>query len=70
MKLFLTFTNNMDSLKACGPPLLEAIYTDLTIIIVSISEYTKSNGYVLFKRSSKQNYISAPFYTILIYIMA
>ena len=64
MKLFLTFTSNMDSPKACGPPLSEATYADLTTAAASISEHTKSNGYALFKRSSKQNYISAPFYAI------
>ena len=54
MKLFVTFTSNMDSLRACGPPLSEATYADLITAAASILEHTKSNGYALFKRSSKQ----------------
>ena len=54
MKLFLISASNMDSPKACGPPLSEATYADLTTAAASISEHAKSNGYALFKRSSKQ----------------
>jgi hypothetical protein len=54
MKLFLISASNMDSPKACGPPPSEATYADLTTAAASISEHAKSNGYALFKRSSKQ----------------
>ena len=54
MKLFLAFASNMDTPKACGPPPLEATYADLTTAAASISEHAKSNGYAVFKRSSKQ----------------
>ena len=54
MKLFLISASNMDSPKACGPPSSEATYADLTTVAAFISEYTKSNRYALFKRSSKQ----------------
>jgi hypothetical protein len=54
IKLFLTSASNIDSPKACGPPLSEATYTDLTATAAFISEHAKSNKYALFKRSSKQ----------------
>jgi hypothetical protein len=54
MKLFLTSASNIDSPKAYGPPPSEATYADLTATAASISEHAKSNGYALFKRSSKQ----------------
>jgi hypothetical protein len=54
IKLFLTSASNMDSPKAYGPLPSEATYADLTTAAASISEHAKSNGYALFKRSSKQ----------------
>ena len=43
----------MDTPYVCGPPPLEAVYTDLDTAVAAIQSYTKLYGYALCKRDSK-----------------